>query len=160
MISIFFRGGEYYRDSGGAPKILKIGKNKNGNVGWNKLEVDKIDAGFLHTDGKVYLFRKDLVYRWDKLASTPNLPHYPVGAVEMGWPKKISEVFPGVPDNIDTVFRWYHDGGVYFFKGKYFYIWNEKDKKAVGKYATHQWKNICDVYMCSSGRCTSWADRV
>lgn len=157
----FFSGGQYYHQwSGQYSHVKRIGKSNTGVVGWPGLNVDRIDAGFQHSDGKVYIFRKDLVYRWDPKAPSPFLPHAPRGQVEKGWPKKISEVFPGLPNDIDSAFRWHNDGQVYFFKGKYFYIWDEQRKKADGLYATHQWKNICDVYLCTNvSPCQSWATR-
>lgn len=83
-----------------------------GVVGWLSLNVDKIDAGFKHSDGRVYIFRKEFVYRWGFNAKSPYSPHYPPGQVETGWSKKIKDVFPGVPNDIDTVFRWNYDGNV------------------------------------------------
>ncbi|XP_012555883.2 matrix metalloproteinase-18 [Hydra vulgaris] len=134
-----------------------IGTDKNtGQVGWPGLPGTAIDAAFVHTDGKAYIFINDLVYRWDPNALTSSRNSYPKGAVESGWPKKSSEVFPGIPNKIDTAFRWYYNGKVYFFKDKYFWEWIEKDKKCDGPYGTHQWKNICDVMFCNQEPCKSW----
>lgn len=155
----FMWNGWYYYDYGQISAYkYRVGKSpKTGKVGWPGLQEDTIDAGLMHLDGKLYLFRKDLVYRWDPKAASPVLPHFPKGYVEKGWPKKISEAFPGLPNDIDSAFRWYIDGAVYFFKGKYFYIWDETKKRAKGVYATHQWKNICDMITCGTTPCRSWA---
>lgn len=89
------------------------------------------------------------------------LPHQKVAP---GWPKKISEAFPGIPDDLDTAFTWGFDGNVYFFKGRYFQIWHPNDVgKTKVRYDIHQWKNACDVYKCQIGpidnyyKCDSWA---
>ena len=129
-----------------------------GVVGWLSLNVDKIDAGFKHIDGRVYTFRKEFVYRWSFNAKSPYSPHYPPGQVETGWSKKIKDVFPGVPNDIDTVFRWNYDGNVYFFKDRLFYLWDQKQNKIGHVFQTNLWKNVCDVIKCRKGqKCRSWA---
>ena len=109
-----------------------------------------------------FIFQDDYVYKFDLLTkdswARSILPH---SQTDVGWPKKISDVFPGLPSNIDTAFTWSYDGRTYFFKGKYFYIWDPKKNIADGLYAVDQWQNICNVYLCQvapkpSYRCESW----
>ena len=38
------------------------------------------------------------------------------------YPKLVSAVFPGLPDNLDTAFKWYNDGKSYLFNGIDSYI--------------------------------------
>lgn len=110
-----------------------------------------------------YIFRKDLVYRmkmypeWDRM-------QLPYQKVEPGWPKKISEVFPGIRNDLDTAFQWGYDSNVYFFKGKYFQIWDPNSEYNTRiLYGIHQWQHVCDVYKCQIGevkdfyKCESWA---
>lgn len=64
--------------------------------------------------------------------------------VAQGYPKKINSKFPNIPNNIDTVFRNYYDGHVYFFKDKFFWKWEPTQNKGTGPHAISLgWKNIC-----------------
>ena len=94
----------------------------------------------------VILLLSLLFLRWN--TTGPPYDRLPNGKVADGWPKKISTVFPGLPDSIDTAFQWPLDGKVYFFKGSYFYIWDSVSNKADGLYGIEQWRNVCDVYVC------------
>ena len=38
-----------------------------------------------------------------------------------GYPKSISEGFPGVPDNVDAAFVWGGNNKIYFFKGSQYW---------------------------------------
>jgi len=117
-----------------------------------------VDAAFTHVDGKMYFIQKDLVYRWDSKGTTGTPLRFPLGAMEAGWPKPLKQVFPGAPESPDTVFRWYADNRVYFFKGRVFYIWDTQANKMMsGYYDTNQWKNVCNSYICSApGNCFHW----
>lgn len=90
--------------------------------------------------------------------------HLPFQVVAPGWPKNISNIFPGIPDDLDTAFTWGYDGNVYFFKGRYFQIWDPNSEKNTRTlYEISQWQNVCDVYKCqmepieSIYKCESWA---
>ena len=99
-----------------------------------------------------------MIYKWSKDAPSNN-PYniYPLGGVEVGWPKKLQDVFPGAPSNPDTVFRWYADNTVYFFKDRHFYIYLPSTHKVDGAYPTDQWKNICNSYLCTTpSSCRHW----
>ena len=122
---------------------------------WIGLNTSKhVDAAMVFTDNKTYIFQENLVYRW--VLGKNNL-YLPKGKVEDGWPKNITEVFPGVPNNLDTAFQWYHDKRVYFFKGSFYYIWNQSIGKVDGPFSIEHWRNICNVYMCSNKRkCLEW----
>ena len=73
---------------------------------------DDIDAALTHNNLKTYFFQGNLVYQFDNIADK----------VSTGYPKLVSAVFPGLPDNLDTAFRWYNDGTSYLFNGIDFYI--------------------------------------
>ena len=128
----FFKGSRYYRYDNRQDKILY---NRSISQGWRGIP-DNIDAGFTHIDLKTYIFKGDLVYQFDNIADR----------VSAGYPKKISAVFSGIPDNLDTAFRWYWDGKAYFFKGHFYYIWNNSLNRADGPYLSkYFWKNVCFV---------------
>lgn len=122
--------------------------------------MSRVDAAFNYFDGKSYIISNNMIYKWDKDVPQTSL-QYPFGGVAKGWPKKLQDVFPGAPINPDTVFRWYADNNLYFFKDRYFYIWDPvKNKMEDGIYSTDQWKNICDSYICQTANsCRHWGWR-
>ena len=131
-VTYFFKGKIYYRYDDYKDHVLTIWSISQG---WPGVP-DNIDAAFTHSDLKTYFFKDHLVYQYDNIADH----------VSQGYPKNISEVFPGVPNNIDTAFRWYYNGKSYFFKGKYFYIWEDYIVKATGPWRiSRQWQNHCFV---------------
>ena len=40
-------------------------------------------------------------------------------SVADGYPRSISEDWPGLPDDIDAAFTWQESGATYFFKGNF-----------------------------------------
>ena len=46
-----------------------------------------------------------------------------------GYPKKINNVFKGIPNNIDAVFVNQNDGNTYFFKDRFVYKFNISTNK-------------------------------
>ena len=115
-----------------------------------------IDAAFIHDDRETYMFQGDKVYKWDFNGSNFHLPD---GKLASGYPKKIKDEFPGLPNDLDTAFRWNVDYQIYFFKGDFFYIWDSKTKSAKGVYQLEQWKNLCEVYKCpteDTSSCLKW----
>lgn len=71
----------------------------------------KIDAVFNTGDGATYAFRDDKYFRLTE------------NAVADGYPKAISEGWPGLPGNIDAAFT-YKNGKTYFFKGSKYWRYN------------------------------------
>ena len=47
-------------------------------------------------------------------------------SVDAGYPKPISAGFPGVPNNVDAVFKWAANGKMYFFKGSQYWRFESK----------------------------------
>ncbi|XP_058465881.1 matrix metalloproteinase-14 isoform X2 [Malaya genurostris] len=64
----------------------------------------KIDAIFNGADGSTYAFKGDSYYKLTE------------NAVAEGYPRKISDGWPGLPGNIDAAFT-YKNGKTYFFQG-------------------------------------------
>jgi len=144
--------------------IKKLGKNTY-DVGFRGLKHHKyIDAAMvMNYQGKEtsFIFQDDYVYKFDMLISEWNRNILPHEQTATGWPKKIADVFPGLPSNIDTAFTWAYDGRTYFFKGKYFYLWDPKNNKVDGLYLVSQWDHVCNIYLCQVApqpiyNCESW----
>jgi matrix metalloproteinase-14 (membrane-inserted) len=74
----------------------------------------KIDAIFNTADGSTYAFRGDKYFRLTE------------NAVAEGYPRKISEGWPGLPNNIDAAFT-YKNGKTYFFKGSKYWRYNGRN---------------------------------
>lgn len=79
----------------------------------------KFDAIFNTADGSTYAFRAEKYYKLTE------------NAVADGYPKLISEGWPGLPNNIDAAFT-YKNGKTYFFKKSKFYRY--KDRSIDGNY--------------------------
>ena len=128
----FFKGSKYYRYHVKKDHVLY---EYDISEGWPGVP-DNIDAAFTHNDRKTYFFKGDNVYLFDNR----------LDKVAAGYPKKITDVFHGLPGNLDAAFRWYFDGISYFFKGPYFYKWNDSRKRVDGPYVSkYYWKNLCSV---------------
>ena len=67
-------------------------------------------AGFTYNyNKKTYFFKGNNVVLYDDAKRK----------VADGYPKKIEEVFKGIPGNIDAAFSWGKDGKTYFLKDQY-----------------------------------------
>ena len=53
-------------------------------------------------------------------------------------PHNISDIFKGVPNNINAAFTWAKDNQTYFFKGPFYYKYNDKAKKVENGYQKDQ----------------------
>ena len=145
-----------------------MGVNFNGDVGWRGLKHFRyIDAAMnMMYEGKLtsFIFQDEWVYKWDVDTMTHTRMLIPSEIPSPGWPKKSTDVFPGIPTRIDTALTWGYDGNTYFIKGQYQWIWNKKLKKAEGPYHVFKngWKNVCDIYLCQVSpkvriyNCESW----
>lgn len=83
-------------------------------------------------DSKTYFFKDKFVYQVDNENSK----------IAQGYPKFISQVFNGIPDNIDAVFTWGLDRKTYFFKGPFYYRFNDINKtveRGYPKKITFRW---------------------
>ena len=93
-------------------------------------------------NNKLYIFKDSYYWRWN----------IEVGRVDKGYPKLISNGWPGLPDNIDAaVYGGYsassRNNKLYFFKGAYYYRWDiEKDLLDVGypKLIRNGWPGLPD----------------
>lgn len=134
----FFKGDQYYRYHDVLKKV-DSGYPKKISEGWPGLPSDGIDAGFTYSTTESYFFKGDKVYKFDGVNDQVDA-HYSNG-------KFISDVWPGLPNNIDSAFRWYWDGESYFFKGDSYYKWNATANIADGPFliGDNAFKNICDV---------------
>ena len=41
--------------------------------------------------------------------------------MDAGYPRPISDGFPGIPDNLDAAIQWARNGNFYFFKGSHYW---------------------------------------
>ena len=60
-------------------------------------------------------------------------------------PHNISDIFKGVPSNINAVFTWAKDNKTYFFKGPFYYKYNDKTKEVESGYPKRsnvRWGNM------------------
>ena len=104
-----------------------------------KCEFRKVyDAVFTNQNNETFLFKSQYVYKLDdklmKIAS--------------GYPKLISDVFEGIPSNIDAVFVWGKDKKTYFFKGPLYYRLNSKNNKidrGYPKKTKNRWPNMPSI---------------
>ena len=76
-------------------------------------------SAFVDQKGTTYFFKGEQVYKYNSKSKK----------ISTGYPKLISDVFPGVPSNIDAVFVWAKDLKTYFFKGNFYYRYDERKKK-------------------------------
>ncbi|XP_055315520.1 matrix metalloproteinase-14 isoform X2 [Sitodiplosis mosellana] len=79
----------------------------------------KIDAMFNTADGNTYAFKDNNYYRLTE------------NAVAEGYPKRISDGWPGLPGHIDAAFT-YKNGKTYFFKGSQY--WRYSGRQMDGDY--------------------------
>lgn len=79
----------------------------------------KIDAIFNSNDGSTYALKGDKYYKLTE------------NAIADGYPKLISEGWPGLPGNIDAAFT-YKNGKTYFFKGTKY--WRYVNRQVDGDY--------------------------
>ena len=99
-------------------------------------EIANYDAAFTYGfNNKTYFFKGSKVSIYDdkKMRMTEDSP------------KNISEVFPGIPNNINAVFTWAKDNKTYFFKGPFYYKYDDKNKKVERGYpkrSNRRWKNM------------------
>lgn len=76
-------------------------------------------SAFVDQKGTTYLFKGEQVYKYNSKSKK----------ISNGYPKLISDVFSGVPSNIDAVFVWGKDLKTYFFKGNFYYRYDDRKKK-------------------------------
>ena len=95
----------YMYESFSNQKLLETGSIFNKFKGISN-NIKKIDAAFVWSNGKTYIFTGDEYYR---LNGTNNVD-------DKSFPRKISANWVGIPESIDSVFVW-KDGATYFFKG-------------------------------------------
>ncbi|KAJ8920934.1 hypothetical protein NQ315_015727, partial [Exocentrus adspersus] len=79
----------------------------------------RIDTIFNSAEGYTYVFKGDKYWRLTE------------ESIAAGYPKPISENWPGLPGNIDAAFT-YKNGKTYFFKGSKY--WRYKGRKMDGTY--------------------------
>ena len=111
--------------SGGKPVYLCTSNKRS--------SVMAVDTGFTWGfNKKTYFFKDDEYWLYDDRKQ----------AVSSNYPKKISDYWNDIPNNIDAVFTWKKDDSTYFFKGDNFWKFNDKLLKAYPGYP----KKIRDVW--------------
>lgn len=89
-------------------------------------------------NNKTYFFKGGLVYLYDDKKMR----------MATGYPKKIDNVFKGVPSNINAAFTWAKDKRTYFFKGPMYYKYDDvknKVERGFPKKADRRWVGMPGV---------------
>ena len=90
---------------------------------------NKLDAALRWVrNGKMYFFKGSQYWKFDDKLKTTGQP-----GVSSGYPKLISDVWIGVPDNIDGAFTWTNNR-TYFFKGNTYYRFDDRMIKVFSGY--------------------------
>uniref|UniRef100_A0A8C5G6T5 Hemopexin n=1 Tax=Gouania willdenowi TaxID=441366 RepID=A0A8C5G6T5_GOUWI len=121
-VPYFFKGDYVFKGFGGQAKMI----NKSFPEVDNHHQMDHIDAAFrMHHDddpthNNIFFILDDMVYSYYQYK------------LEEGYPKNISEVFPGIPDHLDAAVECpkpeCDEHSVIFFKGHDSYHFNVKTK--------------------------------
>ena len=118
------------------------------NCSWDKIsddngvceDISNYDAVFTYGyTNKTYLFKGNYIYKYDDDKRK----------ISSGYPKKIDEVFKGIPSNINAVFTWGKDKKTYFFKGPLYYKYDDKNNKVEYGYprkTATRWNNIPIIF--------------
>jgi hypothetical protein len=132
---VFFKGSRYYiYDTVINAQLTEEGSTYDKFRGLPE-EVTKIDAAFIwKRNGRMYLFVGDDYYRYDESRQT----------IDIGYPRKISDAWHGVPDNVEAGFVWRNDV-TYFFKGTQFYRMDDRTISVQTGYPrdTATWWSLC-----------------
>lgn len=128
---------EIQRDKKNKMISLYYNYKKWGEMKSNNDDKDsKIDAVFTWSkNNRTYFFKGSRVFLYDDKKMS----------IEPGYPKEISQVFPGIPSNIDAVFTWNYDNKTYFFKNEYFYRFDDQNnilEAGYPKKIEDRWKGI------------------
>lgn len=75
----------------------------------------RFDTLFGTQDGSYYVFKGSNYWKLTE------------DSVEPGYPRKISQDWPGLPNNIDAAVTWTDNGKTYFFKGDSYWKFDNKD---------------------------------
>jgi hypothetical protein len=131
-----FRSDRYFRFSDAASIPTEIDNSYpeviSGN-GYAGVPTDLDAAVVASKDSKLYLFKGNLLYHFTDSKSR----------VENGYPKKISEEWPRIPDNLDAALL--YDGSTYFFKDDKFWLWNDAEDQVANGYPksiSEEWLGI------------------
>ena len=90
---------------------------------------DNLDAALRWVrNGKVYFFKGAQYWEFDEKLKTTGQP-----GVSYGYPKRISDGWVGLPNNIDGAFT-YKDNRIYFFKGTNYYRFDDNNLKVPSGY--------------------------
>jgi hypothetical protein len=125
----FFRDDRYVRMSPGAvmvdPGYLPPLSPTIG-AGWDGIWRDGVDAGLCYPDGRVFFFRGGQYARFDMAANGGR------GCIDDGYPKPITDGWPGLwADRVDAALLW-DDSLVYFFRDDEVLAFDVAADRAVG----------------------------
>ncbi|XP_029458282.1 interstitial collagenase [Rhinatrema bivittatum] len=122
---LLFKGSKYWAMNGytllqGYPKsIYQLGFPKT---------VKKIDAAvYIEEKGKTYFFVADKYWSYDEERKV----------LDKGFPREISEDFPGITQKVHAVFQ--KNGFLYFFSGKWQYQFSIKSKRVMSLLKNNSW---------------------
>lgn len=84
------------------------------------------------------MFKSDHYWRYDDLKNQAEWP---------GYPRSVATAWPGLPSKIDEMFMWKHNYRLYFFVGKYYYLYDEYLDRVADNYPkliSQGWKGVPD----------------
>ncbi|XP_006887411.1 PREDICTED: stromelysin-2-like [Elephantulus edwardii] len=125
-IVFLFKGNQFWASNG---NVLQAGYPKSIHMLGFPPTVEKIDAAVSDKKNKTYFFVDDKYWRFDENSQS----------MDQGFPRLITEDFPGIEPKIDAVFETF--GFFYFFSGSSQFEFDPNSKMVTKKLKSNSWLN-------------------